>query len=92
VPKVIAKLGDFQGIDDDGIAHGLLFRASPAFNSDGRTLYVTDLGNYISHWPEHLSPAINWPYTVPRTPATAPIIRRHRDKRGARTREIARPL
>jgi sugar lactone lactonase YvrE len=41
--KVIAKLGDFDGIDDDGIPQGLLFPASPAFSPDGRTLYVSNL-------------------------------------------------
>ena len=32
--KVIAKLGDFRGIDQNGIAQGLLFPASPAFSKD----------------------------------------------------------
>ncbi len=41
--KVIAKLGDFNGVDDDGVPHGLLFPASPAFSKDGEFLYVTNL-------------------------------------------------
>jgi len=41
--KVLAKLGDFDGIDKDGVPQGLLFPASPAFSLDGRTLYVTNL-------------------------------------------------
>ena len=41
--KVIAKLGDFGGIDQNGIAQGLLFPASLAFSRDGATLYVTNL-------------------------------------------------
>ncbi len=41
--KVIAKLGDFNGIAPDGIAQGLLFPASPAFSKDGSTLYVSNL-------------------------------------------------
>src|SRR5262249_22124271 len=41
--KVIAKLGDFDGVDKDGVPHGLLFPASPDFSRDGRTLYVTNL-------------------------------------------------
>jgi streptogramin lyase len=41
--KVIAKLGDFEGIGDGGIPEGLLFPASPAFSPDGRTLYVSNL-------------------------------------------------
>jgi len=43
VPKVIAKLGDFYGIDEHGVAQGFLFPASPAFSPDGRTLYVSNL-------------------------------------------------
>lgn len=41
--KAIAKLGDFAGVDEDGVPHGLLFPASPAFSPDGKTLYVTNL-------------------------------------------------
>ena len=33
--KVIAKLGDFYGIDRNGIAQGFLFPASLAFSNDG---------------------------------------------------------
>jgi sugar lactone lactonase YvrE len=41
--KVIAKLGDFEGIDPKGIVRGLLFPASLAFSPDGQWLYVTNL-------------------------------------------------
>ena len=41
--KLIAKLGDFEGVDDRGLPHGLLFPASPAFSADGEFLYVTNL-------------------------------------------------
>jgi streptogramin lyase len=41
--KVIAKLGDFNGVDEDGVPQGLLFPASPAFSFAGKTLYVTNL-------------------------------------------------
>jgi len=41
--KVIAKLGDFEGVDEHGVPHGLLFPASPAFSADGEWLYVTNL-------------------------------------------------
>jgi sugar lactone lactonase YvrE len=41
--KVIAKLGDFDGVDEHGVPHGLLFPASPAFSADGEWLYVTNL-------------------------------------------------
>jgi sugar lactone lactonase YvrE len=45
--KVIAKLGDFGGIDQHGIAKGLLFPASLAFSKDGGTLYVSNLTLYL---------------------------------------------
>lgn len=41
--KLIAKLGDFGGVDDSGLPHGLLFPASPAFSRNGDFLYVTNL-------------------------------------------------
>jgi sugar lactone lactonase YvrE len=41
--KVVAKLGDFEGLVDDGTPKGLLFPASPGFSRDGRTVYVTNL-------------------------------------------------
>jgi sugar lactone lactonase YvrE len=44
---VIAKYGDFNGIDRDGSIDGLLFPASPAFSPDGGTLYVTNLALYL---------------------------------------------
>jgi sugar lactone lactonase YvrE len=49
VPKVIAKLGDFDGIDQNGIAQGFLFPASLAFSSDGSTLYVSNLTLYLPY-------------------------------------------
>jgi sugar lactone lactonase YvrE len=47
--KVIAKLGDFDGIDRNGIARGLLFPASLAFSRDGTTLYVSNLTLYLPY-------------------------------------------
>lgn len=41
--KLLARLGDFDGVDRRGTPHGLLFPASPAFSSDGRFLFVTNL-------------------------------------------------
>jgi len=41
--KVIAKLGDFEGLVDNSTPKGLLFPASPDFSRDGKTLYVTNL-------------------------------------------------
>ena len=41
--KVIAKLGDFDGLSRNGTPRGLLFPASPDFSRDGEFLYVTNL-------------------------------------------------
>lgn len=41
--KLLGRLGDFEGVDDNGLPHGLLFPASPAFSPDGEFLYVTNL-------------------------------------------------
>ena len=45
--KVIAKLGDFNGISQDGLVRGLLFPASLAFSRDRRTLYVSNLTLFL---------------------------------------------
>jgi sugar lactone lactonase YvrE len=45
--EVIAKLGDFEGIDPKGIVHGLLFPASLASSQDGKWLYVTNLNLFL---------------------------------------------
>jgi sugar lactone lactonase YvrE len=47
--KVIAKLGDFNGINERGVVGGLLFPASPAFGLDGKTLYVSNLTLYLPY-------------------------------------------
>jgi sugar lactone lactonase YvrE len=47
--KVIAKLGDFQGISENGTVKGLLFPASPAFSLDGRNLLVTNLALFLPY-------------------------------------------
>ena len=41
--KVIAKLGDFEGLVDNGTPKGLLFPATPDFSRDKKTLFVTNL-------------------------------------------------
>lgn len=41
--KLLARLGDFAGVDRHGLPHGLLFPATPAFSSDGKFLFVTNL-------------------------------------------------
>ena len=45
--KVIAKLGDFRGIGQNGIVRGLLFPASLAFSKDGSLLYVSNLTLFL---------------------------------------------
>src|SRR5499427_3053918 len=45
--KVIAKLGDFNGISERGLVRGLLFPASLAFSLDGKTLYVSNLTLFL---------------------------------------------
>jgi sugar lactone lactonase YvrE len=45
--KVIAKLGDFNGFDKDGVARGLMFPASLAFSLDGKKLYVSNLTLFL---------------------------------------------
>ena len=47
--KVIAKLGDFNGIDPKGFPRGLLFPASLAFSNDRSTLYVSNLTLFLPY-------------------------------------------
>jgi sugar lactone lactonase YvrE len=63
LPKVIARRGDFNGIDKDGTIRGLLFPASPAFSADGRFLFVSNIALYLpfAGVPE---PAIDSPWTL----------------------------
>ena len=41
--KLLARLGDFDGVDRNGLPHGLLFPASLSFSNDGKFLYITNL-------------------------------------------------
>jgi len=41
--KLLARLGDFEGLSHSGMPRGLLFPASPAFSSNGEFVYVTNL-------------------------------------------------
>ncbi|MGZ4877333.1 MAG: SMP-30/gluconolactonase/LRE family protein, partial [Candidatus Angelobacter sp.] len=41
--KLLARLGDFEGLNRSGMPRGLLFPASPAFSSNGEFVYVTNL-------------------------------------------------
>ena len=76
--KVIAKLGDFNGIDD-GVAKGFLFPASPAFSRDGRTLYVSNLTLFLPFAGANAAVDSAWTleakrYTVSKIPAVIPPI------------------
>ncbi|MBV8775876.1 MAG: SMP-30/gluconolactonase/LRE family protein [Alphaproteobacteria bacterium] len=84
--KVIAKLGDFDGLDRNGIPRGLLFPASLAFDRDGDTLYVTNLELYLPY--AGAEPAIDsaWTlevkgYTVSKLRATIPPLNDRDDDR-----------
>jgi sugar lactone lactonase YvrE len=75
--KVIAKLGDFRGLDHKGIAQGLLFPASPAFSKDKSTLYVSNLTLYLPYAGADLAIDSAWTlqvkgYTVSQLPAVIP--------------------
>ena len=78
--KVIAKLGDFRGIDQNGIARGFLFPASLAFSKDHSTLYVSNLTLYLPYAdpnPGNLAIDSAWTllvkgYTVSKLPAQIP--------------------
>jgi sugar lactone lactonase YvrE len=74
---VIAKLGDFRGIDQNGIAQGLLFPASLAFSKDRSTLYVSNLTLYLPYAGADLAIDSQWTlqvkgYTVSKLPAVIP--------------------
>jgi DNA-binding beta-propeller fold protein YncE len=75
--KVIAKLGDFRGIDHNGIAQGLLFPASLAFSKDKQSLYVSNLTLYLPYAGADLAIDSAWTllvkgYTVSKLPAVIP--------------------
>ena len=75
--KVIAKLGDFRGIDHNGIAQGLLFPASLAFSKDKESLYVSNLTLYLPYAGADLAMNSAWTllvkgYTVSKLPAVIP--------------------
>ena len=78
--KVIAKLGDFYGLDQDGIAQGLLFPASLAFSNDGGTLYVSNLTLFLPYAGAELAIDSAWTlqvkgYTVSKLRAIIPPFR-----------------
>jgi len=82
--KVIAKLGDFNGFDKDGVASGLLFPASLAFSLDGKKLYVSNLTLFLPF--AGALPAVDsgWTlqarhFTVSAIPAVIPPLNPNRD-------------
>jgi sugar lactone lactonase YvrE len=75
--KVIAKLGEFGGIDENGIVRGFLFPASLAFSKDGSTLYVSNLTLYLPYAGAEAAIDSAWTllvkgYTVSQLPAKIP--------------------
>jgi hypothetical protein len=75
--KVIAKLGDFRGIDQDGIVRGLLFPASLAFSKAGSMLYVSNLTLFLPFAGAQAAIDSAWTlevkgYTVAQLPAKIP--------------------
>ena len=79
IPKVIAKLGDFYGIDQNGIAQGFLFPASPAFSPDGKTLYVSNLTLFLPYAGANVAIDSPWAlqvkgYTVSKMSAVLPPV------------------
>jgi sugar lactone lactonase YvrE len=77
--KVIAKLGDFRGLDQDGIVDGFLFPASLDFSKDGSTLYVSNLTLYLPYAGAQKAIDSAWTlevgaYTVSSLPAKIPPI------------------
>lgn len=82
--KVIAKLGDFNGITDDGIVRGLLFPASPAFSKDGKTLYVSNLTLFLPYAGANAAVDSAWTlkvkhYTVSKMRAVIPSLEHDND-------------
>jgi sugar lactone lactonase YvrE len=77
--KVIAKLGDFNGISERGLVRGLLFPASLAFSLDRRTLYVSNLTLFLPFAGALAAVDSPWTlkvarYTVAKLPAVIPPI------------------
>jgi sugar lactone lactonase YvrE len=82
--KVIAKLGDFDGIKKDGTPRGLFFPASPDFSKDGKNLFVTNLALDLrfaggpqtlqSQWADQVKR-----YTISRIKARIPEFKDHND-------------
>src|SRR5262249_20596867 len=90
--KVIAKLGDFNGIGDNGIVRGLLFPASLAFSRDGKTLYVSNLTLYLPYAGANAAVDSAWTlkakhYTVAKVRAVIPPSGKHNEWANGQERE-----
>jgi sugar lactone lactonase YvrE len=77
--KVIAKLGDFNGISEDGTIQGLLFPASPAFSRDGQYIYTSNFGLYLPYAGAQAAIDSAWTlqvkhFTIARLPAVIPPV------------------
>jgi sugar lactone lactonase YvrE len=77
--KVIAKLGDFRGLDEGGVVNGFLFPASLDFSKDGSTLYVSNLTLFLPFAGAQAAIDSAWTlevgaYTVSSLPAKIPPI------------------
>ena len=75
--KVIAKLGDFNGISERGQVRGFLFPASLAFSLDRKTLYVSNLTLFLPFAGARAAVDSPWTlevkrYTVAKLPAEIP--------------------
>jgi sugar lactone lactonase YvrE len=62
--KVIAKKGDFDGIDKNGTIKGLLFPASNTFSPDGQYMYITNLALYLPYAGQTLPIAVDSGWTL----------------------------
>lgn len=77
--KVIAKLGDFNGISEDGTPQGLLFPASPAFSRDGQYIYTSNFALYLPYAGAEAAIDSAWTlqvkhFTIARLPAVIPPV------------------
>ena len=87
--KVIAKLGDFNGVDKAGVPHGLLFPASPDFSRDKQFVFVSNLALDLRLAVGPTAVAIDSPwtdlvqrYTVSRIRTNFPPLGSHGDDDG----------
>lgn len=80
--KVVAKLGDFEGVTSRGVPQGFLFPASPAFSPNKDLLYVSNLALDIRLFGLAQAVDSQWTaqvkrYTISRIRALTPSSDRH---------------